>query len=67
VEPPRPKHHGSFHQLSTKHLPAYLDEISFRFNNRENPFLFRDTLLALLSGEALTYEDLTADESMSGS
>ena len=52
---------GSFHQLSAKHLPAYLDEISFRFNNRENPYLFRDTLLALLTGEALTYEDLTAD------
>src|SRR5207248_8284316 len=47
---------GSFHQLSAKHLPAYLDEISFRFNNRENPYLFRDTLLALLSGEALTYD-----------
>jgi transposase-like protein len=52
---------GSFHQLSAKHLPAYLDEISFRFNNRENPYLFRDTLMALLGGDALTYEDLTAD------
>jgi len=48
----------SFHQLSAKHLPAYLDEISFRFNNRENPFLFRDTLIALLTGEALTYSEL---------
>lgn len=51
---------GSFHQLSTKHLPAYLDEISFRFNNRENPYLFRDTLIALLSSDSLTYDDLTA-------
>jgi transposase-like protein len=51
---------GSFHQLSAKHLGAYLDEISFRFNNRENPFLFRDTLIALLTGENLTYEELTA-------
>ena len=51
---------GSFHQLSVKHLPAYLDELSFRFNNRENPFLFRDTLVALLNSEGLTYEDLTA-------
>src|SRR5690242_1874961 len=34
---------GSYHQLSAKHLPAYLDEFAFRFNNRENPFLFRDT------------------------
>ena len=49
---------GSFHQLSTKHLPAYLDEISFRFNNRENPFLFRDTLLALIKADALSYQEL---------
>src|SRR5215203_6280526 len=34
--------------LSAKHLPAYLDEVEFRFNNRENEFLFRDTLLVLL-------------------
>ncbi len=52
---------GSFHQLSAKHLPAYLDEISFRFNNRENPYLFRDTLIALLRGPALTYAELVAD------
>jgi transposase-like protein len=51
---------GSYHQLSVKHLPAYLGEIAFRFNNRENPYLFRDTLLALLSSEALTYETLIA-------
>jgi transposase-like protein len=50
---------GSFHQLSVKHLPAYLDELSFRFNNRENPFLFRDTLIALLNSDGLTYDELT--------
>jgi transposase-like protein len=52
---------GSFHQLSAKHLPAYLDEISFRFNNRENPYLFRDTLLALIRGDSLTYDQLVSD------
>ncbi|MEX0985144.1 MAG: IS1595 family transposase [Actinomycetota bacterium] len=52
---------GSFHQLSAKHLASYLDEISFRFNNRENPYLFRDTLVAMLTGDPLTYDDLTAD------
>jgi transposase-like protein len=52
---------GSFHQLSTKHLPAYLDEISFRFNGRENPYLFRDTLVALVSAEGLTYAELVAN------
>ena len=50
---------GSYHQLSAKHLSAYLDEISFRFNNRENPFLFRDTLIALVNADPLTYWDLT--------
>ena len=49
---------GSYHKLSTKHLPAYLQEFEFRFNNRENPFLFRDTLIALLKGDILTYEAL---------
>lgn len=52
---------GSYHQLSKKHLPAYLQEFEFRFNNRDNPFLFRDTLVALLNGATLTYDALTAD------
>ena len=51
---------GSYHQLSRKHLQSYLNEFAFRFNNRENPYLFRDTLIAMLNGAALTYEDLTA-------
>jgi transposase-like protein len=49
---------GSYHQLSAKHLPAYLDEFSFKFNNRENPYLFRDTLLKLCEGDALRYAEL---------
>ena len=49
---------GSYHQLSAKHLPAYMDEFSFRFNNRENPFLFRDTLLALINADSLPYAQL---------
>jgi transposase-like protein len=51
---------GSYHQLSVKHLPAYLDEMAFRFNNRENPYLFRDTVLKLLGAKALPYKSLTA-------
>jgi transposase-like protein len=53
---------GSYHQLSAKHLQAYADEFAFRFNNRENPFLFRDTLLRLISAEALSYRELVADQ-----
>ena len=47
-------------ELSAKHLPAYLDEMAFRYNNRENPYLFRDTLLRLIRAENLPYEKLTS-------
>ncbi len=51
---------GSYHQLSAKHLDAYLDELEWRFNNRDNPYLFRDTLLKLIQAENLEYKELTA-------
>jgi transposase-like protein len=50
---------GSYHQVSVKHLPAYLDELEWRYNNRDNPFLFRDTLLRLIEADTLTYDALT--------
>ena len=49
---------GTYHQLSKKHLPAYLDEIAFKFNNRDNPYLFRDTVLRLIDEEPLRYRTL---------
>src|SRR5947209_15802477 len=51
---------GSYHKLSVKHLPAYLDEFAFRFNNRNNPYLFRDTILRLIETDGLTYARLPA-------
>ena len=51
---------GSYHKVSKKHLPAYLQEFEYRFNNRDNPYLFRDVLLRLIDAETLTYEQLTA-------
>lgn len=53
---------GSYHQVSEKHLDRYLDEFEFRFNNRDNPYLFRDTLLRLLQTSNLEYKNLTKDE-----
>ncbi len=53
---------GTYHQLSAKHLPAYLDEMAFRFNNRDNAFLFRDTLLRMIEGETLPYEELVSQK-----
>lgn len=51
---------GSFHQISRKHLDRYLDEFEFRYNNRKNPYLFRDTLTKLVTADPMSYEKLTA-------
>ena len=53
---------GSYHQVSVKHLDRYLDEFEFRFNNRHNPYLFRDTLLRLLATSNLEYKELTKEK-----
>ena len=50
---------GSYHQISMKHIDRYLDEFEFRFNNRHNPYLFRDTLMRLLASSTLEYNRLT--------
>jgi transposase-like protein len=52
---------GTWHRISVKHLPAYLNEVAFRFNNRRNPRLFQDTLKRLLSSNALTFVELTKE------
>ena len=51
---------GAYHQVSLKHLDAYLDELEWRYNNRDNPWLFRDTLLRLLDAKHVEYKDLVA-------
>ncbi|MBN1862693.1 MAG: IS1595 family transposase [Dehalococcoidales bacterium] len=50
---------GSYHKISVKHLDSYLDELEWRYNNRENPYLFRDTLRKLIQSENLPYRGLT--------
>jgi transposase-like protein len=52
---------GAYHQISEKHLDRYLDEFEFRFNNRNNPFLFRDTLLKLIASDNLEYKELVKE------
>jgi transposase-like protein len=52
---------SSYHQVSAEHLDAYLDELEFRFNNRENPYMFRDAMLKLLLAETLPYAKLIQD------
>jgi hypothetical protein len=34
--------------------------MAFRYNNRKNPYLFRDTLTKLVQAEKLEYKELIA-------
>jgi transposase-like protein len=49
---------GSYHQVSAKHLQSYLDEFEWRFNQRENPYLFRDTLVRMLNSPKMEFKEL---------
>ena len=51
---------GSYHQVSVKHLDSYLDEVEWRQNNRENQYLFRDTLRKLLASRPLEFTELVS-------
>ncbi len=51
---------GSWHKVSAKHLPAYLEEMTFRFNRRNSKTLFLETLQHMVTADPLTYERLTA-------
>jgi transposase-like protein len=50
---------GSWHKVSAKHLAAYLEEMTFRFNRRNKTDLFLDTLHHMVTADPLTFEDLT--------
>ncbi len=51
---------GSFHKVSVKHLRRYLDEFTFRFNNREAEDLFALVMLNLVIASGIKYAELTA-------
>ena len=51
---------GSFHKVSRKHLDRYLSELEWRFNNRDNDHIFRDTLRRIVTTDTLTYDELVA-------
>jgi transposase-like protein len=50
---------GTWHKLSAKHLPSYLDEMCFRFNRRNDEDLFIDTLRHMITAPTLPYKKLT--------
>ena len=49
---------GQFHSVSVKHLHRYLNETSFKFNQRENHGIFDLVVANLILGEALRYKAL---------
>ena len=53
---------GTFHKMSVKHLDSYLEELEWRFNNRNNPNIFNDTLRRIMNTNALTYRKLVDTE-----
>ena len=55
---------GTFHKMSVKHLDRYLEELEWRYNNRNNPHIFRDALLRILNTEHLTYRQLIDGQNM---
>ena len=55
---------GSFHKVSIKHLGRYLNEFSYRFNNRGAENLFAAVVANLVIGAALRYAELTSDASV---
>jgi len=51
---------GTWHKVSAKHLQAYLDEMTFRFDRRNRSDLFLDTLHHMVTADPMTFNDLTA-------
>ncbi len=51
---------GTWHNISGKHLGAYLNEMTFRFNRRYSSDLFLDTLRHMVTAPVLTFQKLTA-------
>jgi len=48
-------------------LDAYLDEFEWRFNGRNNPYLFRNTLMRLLNLPKMEFKELIEKNVISGS
>ena len=49
---------GAFHKVSLKHLQHYLEEFSFRFNNRKSPDLFGMTVRRMAAVGNMPYRKL---------
>lgn len=56
---------GSYHKVSVKHLRRYLDEFTFRFNNREAEDLFGLVVLNLVIAAGIKRAELMANPTAS--
>jgi hypothetical protein len=52
---------GAFHKVSLKHLQRYLNEFSYRFNNRKAPNLFGMTVRRLALAGNMPYAQLVEE------
>ncbi|MSY59886.1 MAG: hypothetical protein F2663_05530 [Actinobacteria bacterium] len=52
---------GPYHQLSPKHLSAYVGDFQWRSANEGNPHVFRDVIVALLRGDGMSYRELVGE------
>lgn len=50
---------GTWHKISAKHLQAYLDEMTFRFDRRKSSTLFLDTIRHMATADPMSFESLT--------
>ncbi len=41
-------------------MDRYLEELEWRYNNRKNPHIFRDTLKRIMQTQPLEYKKLVA-------
>lgn len=55
-------YHGTYHSMSKKHLQRYIDEIVFRFNNRDAGMAGKFDMVTLLASKRgkLSYKKLIA-------
>jgi len=52
--------YGIHHFVTAKHLQRYINEQTFRYNNRGDHALMFNLLLSRISGKKLSYKDLIA-------
>jgi hypothetical protein len=57
---------NAFHKVSVKHMRRYLDEFTFRFNNRKAEDLFGLVMLNLVIATAIKYRELIFDRRARG-